>query len=542
MFGGGLTRQVETVFTVADKASAPARGIGAAFGSLARSATSVQGILGGIAVGGALKSVIDLGSSFEETALSIAGNIRAFDLAPTFQAAQAAATRALDVIDAKAAKLPGEAEQYVEVFKTALPKAIESGLTDMTKIADFTSQYTAVAIANQIDSTQAANDLFRMLSGQAGLDVRTFTSLQPHLKMTAKEFNALNAEQRRMAIENVLGKFAEPLEAASNTFGAKSGELISTFRKLAREASVPLFEGMKRTLEEITRYINTNRDSLLQMGRTISESVLAGLRAIPPVLKFMSDHMDAIKTAAMVFAGIWTAGTLAAGINSIITLMGSLATAVTAVNTAASAGILGKLVTGGAAVLGAPAAAAAATAAAPAAIAASIYGLYKLHENLSDQQAADFSARVARAPKSATLEAIERAAGITAGTTWTGGMADMVRDFLPGLRGAYQQSLLGTTGFRPEQVLSVAQSFGYAAEEVTRLADATSVANKVAAVGATGKGKGTSVNIQNARFDIKQSFAEGYDPDRIAVAFTDTLAKLGEYRGQSAFSLSGAMP
>lgn len=220
---GGLTRQVETVFTVADKATAPARSIATAFGGIASTASKVGGILGGLSVGYAIKSVVDLGSTFEDTALSIAGNIKAFDLAPTFSEAQKVATRALDVIDAKAAKLPGEAEQYIEVFKTGLPKAIESGLTDMEQIADFTSRYTAVAIANQIDSTQAASDLFRMLSGQAGLDVRTFTALAPHLKMTAKQFNELDAASRRMAIENVLGKFAEPLEAASNTFGAKSG-------------------------------------------------------------------------------------------------------------------------------------------------------------------------------------------------------------------------------------------------------------------------------------------------------------------------------
>ena len=416
----------------------------------------------------------------------------------------------------------------VEVFKTALPKAIESGLTDMTKIADFTSQYTAVAIANQIDSTQAANDLFRMLSGQAGLDVRTFTSLQPHLKMTAKEFNALNAEQRRMAIENVLGKFAEPLEAASNTFGAKSGELISTFRKLAREASVPLFEGMKRTLEEVTRYINTNRDSLLQMGRTISESVLAGLRAIPPVLQFMSEHMEAIKTAAMVFAGIWAAGTLASGITSIITLMQQLATATAAVNTAATGGIFAKL--------GVTAAGAAVTAGAAAFLIPS--------EGGSAQEVAREKAVMAqyRAQQAAAAERQQKIAAM--GATYTD-ITSRIGGLLGGMgnvEALYKQAGAGKLGFKPADVLTAAELLGYAADDLARLADATSAAKKVAAAGADGKGKGTSVNIQNARFDIKQSFAEGYDPDRIAVAFTDTLAKLGEYRGQSAFSLTGAMP
>lgn len=45
----------------------------------------------------------------------------------------------------------------------------------------------------------------------------------------------------------------------------------------------------------------------------------------------------------------------------------------------------------------------------------------------------------------------------------------------------------------------------------------------------------TNFNFQNSRFDIKQMFAEGADPDRIAVAFTNDLASLGEQAKQSNF-------
>lgn len=39
-------------------------------------------------------------------------------------------------------------------------------------------------------------------------------------------------------------------------------------------------------------------------------------------------------------------------------------------------------------------------------------------------------------------------------------------------------------------------------------------------------------NFYNARFDVRQQFAEGYDPDRIAVAFANDIATLGERRMQ----------
>lgn len=50
------------------------------------------------------------------------------------------------------------------------------------------------------------------------------------------------------------------------------------------------------------------------------------------------------------------------------------------------------------------------------------------------------------------------------------------------------------------------------------------------------KDKEVNMNFPNARFDIKQSFAEGYDPDRIAVAFQNELGSLGERRLQSGLS------
>lgn len=43
-----------------------------------------------------------------------------------------------------------------------------------------------------------------------------------------------------------------------------------------------------------------------------------------------------------------------------------------------------------------------------------------------------------------------------------------------------------------------------------------------------------NVDFRNSRFDIKQNFAEGFDPDRIAVAFTQDLVSLGDRRLQSA--------
>ena len=46
----------------------------------------------------------------------------------------------------------------------------------------------------------------------------------------------------------------------------------------------------------------------------------------------------------------------------------------------------------------------------------------------------------------------------------------------------------------------------------------------------------TNMDFRGSRFDIEQRFAEGFDPDRIATAFSNDLALLGERRLQSGFA------
>lgn len=43
-------------------------------------------------------------------------------------------------------------------------------------------------------------------------------------------------------------------------------------------------------------------------------------------------------------------------------------------------------------------------------------------------------------------------------------------------------------------------------------------------------------DFRGSRFDITQNFAEGFDPDRIAVAFSNDLSSLGELRSQSGYT------
>lgn len=50
------------------------------------------------------------------------------------------------------------------------------------------------------------------------------------------------------------------------------------------------------------------------------------------------------------------------------------------------------------------------------------------------------------------------------------------------------------------------------------------------------KARGPTYDFRGSRFDITQNFAEGFDPDRIAVAFASDLGSLAETKAQSGFA------
>jgi hypothetical protein len=84
-------------------------------------------------------------------------------------------------------------------------------------------------------------------------------------------------------------------------------------------------------------------------------------------------------------------------------------------------------------------------------------------------------------------------------------------------------------------------ALGDAAIEAARLTREATAKQRADAVAARaravpGERGGMNMNFPNARFDITQKFEEGFDPDRIAVAFANDLAALGERKLQSGFA------
>lgn len=440
---------------------------------------------------------IELNKTFEATTTRIAGTLDAFHVAPTFKQAKAMAADVLGTIADMAAALPGETEDYVNVFATALPKALSAGMTDMQQVAQFTSYWTAVAASNMVDAQQAGMDLFRMLAGQAGADVRMFTVLAEVIGMTAETFNKLSAPERLAAIQGALGNFSGQLGAAGDEFGAVEGSVASLEKEIQRLGTMRAFEREKEHLQRMNELLKEHRDLLIS-----STSEVTGM-------------WESIKATASEFWQMEKIGFVILGeqFNKFTKWM---------------QGIRGEgLETGSERVarerekkeradrLKALAAPEEMASAARAARVEAYYaeGFDKIAAMLpAKMQAAVGPTGLGGGPK--VYNELMRIAKSKKDATLVDKMGDFVDYFKLGGGGElFYQRAMGKMPQEQREALEKRKK-----KETT---------------------KAPQTNFYNARFDIKQNFAEGFDPDRIAIAFAQDLARAGEMRTQAAGGVSG---
>lgn len=451
------------------------------FGGLKTGATAAAAVLA--TVGLAYYKVISVSKEFENNQIRIAGTLKALNVAPTWKMAEAETARSLKRIQEQAAALPGETSDYITVFSQAVPKIIESGMSDMRAATDLSSRYTAVAISNTVDAQQAGMDLFRMLAGQAGADVRMWTVLSAHIGMNAKEFNKLAASVRLSKIDEAISKFNDQLTAAGSTFDAKFGEMQSRLNEIVRIGGEPMFESAKESLTAINALLSEGQEGLIGFANTIATTLGDTLEGMVGAASNMAKAMGMMDRPA-------------AGRNGTKTLEELLAErAKLAEGTVFSPVTLGKI--------------------------------QRLDRKIAKLRAQELERGTTLMKLDPHLEEYERThAGMT-----------KIRQMPPAARlvQLWQEKFFdkpGKLGFESAEQAweKYAEALGLESEE--RLAIWQHIKSGAKGMPAL-PAKETVVNFNNNRFDIRQAFAEGFDPDRIAVAFASDLGRLGEFQMQS---------
>jgi phage-related protein len=278
-----VNRTVETKFNIAGNASKAVGSLGRIFSKLGgvisrvtRAVTPLNAAIGGLGGGMAVRGVLRLNDTFEQTQIAIAGFMSSLGITSDFTQGLDQAEKTINQIRISAALLPGEAEEYIEVFTMGLPmvqKAIGGTVTDMTQ---FTNNFTAITKTLGIDSAQAARDLTLMLSagrGIAGMRVKSFQRMLPFMRkikgqadLNTKSFNAMTQPERAQLMVKAMELMDPMLKRSAISFDAMAGAIKSNTREIVRLGTKPLFEAAKRALEGMNELLYTQEGDLTEIG------------------------------------------------------------------------------------------------------------------------------------------------------------------------------------------------------------------------------------------------------------------------------------
>lgn len=397
--------------------------------NLAADLVSRAATMGLSAIKGFYRSAVDAGQTYETQVSSISSTLFTMGMSRSFSQAKDKALDLIGTMRSLAAKLPGEAADYVKVFSLTLPSALNLGLRDIPKYADMVSKYTAVAIQRGYKS-QAGYQLNEMLQGHVRVTTNMFQALRPYMQMTAKEFNAIKDSSKRMEVVfNAISQASSGLPATAKDASTIFGTLNSALDTLKIVGQFPLFESMKIAATKLTEIFQGPG-----LGTFVSQiSTALGDLTVGAVVffKFMFDQ--AAKFASWIgeklsqLPGFGTASSIWSSIKEAVAFIDPISTMLK---------------------IGA-----------------------EERQKWRSMEAADI-----------TRSGRPRPHFGAAGETPTG-------------------ELRGAPSTRPQQTF----------------------------------------DFRNSRFDIKQEFAEGFDPDRIAVAFANDLGRLGDMKLQAAYGTAAGV-
>lgn len=243
---------------------------------------SVGGAIASIVAGFAIHKIAEIGSTFEQNTNLIAGSLAALGFSSDFNAGLKEAEKTLQSITAAAATLPGEAEDYIQVFQAGLPY-LKAGMpgANVGQITEFTNKLTAVAksVAKGMDSAQIARESSQLLAtqGRAGGHNVLWQKLLPFIMqvkgaadVTAQSFNAMTQPKRVELLAAAFAKLQPLIDAQASSFDAMWGAAVSGAKQLLRIGTEPIFKGMKVALDQMNALFVDQKGNLTELGASVT--------------------------------------------------------------------------------------------------------------------------------------------------------------------------------------------------------------------------------------------------------------------------------
>ena len=439
---------------------------------------------------------------YEQAISATSAAMYTMGISPSMEVAEASASRLFTTMRKLAAKLPGEAADYVEVFQRTIPKAIASGMRDTQKYAEFVSKYTAVAIQRGVGAKVAASNLQLMLQGTARSATKMAAILSDYTGKTVQQIMEMSKPARFALLQDAVEKASAGMSAAMNKADAVFGELKTHQEDLYRIGGQPLFDSAVGSAKDLNAWLEKNKIAITDLTKTIARPFADTLRGLVVLMTQFSD-----KVLGVFGGSAATTNSPQARLREIQEFASSW-----------KAGI-------------------------------PIYGTYRIVKEAGEMQRimddVEKSAEEARLISEAGKLYKPREAALGLSVDPKGSIAKMAEQ----TETLFRFGMFDRAGKRQDEAATEFLRYkGVSAESRQKVHDILMahgifrpIADELAEdISRSPKDRAASYNdFRYSRFDIRQEFAEGFDPDRIAVAFATDLGKMATAKLGAASSMPG---
>jgi hypothetical protein len=233
-------------------------------------------VLGGLAV----KAIANISDEYEQNTIALAGFFDALGISSDFNAGMKEAATTMDQIIRDAALLPGEADEYIEMFRGGLP-VIKDAVPDwkVEQITEFTNKLAAIGHTLKVPHQVAAREMQELFVAGQGHATRInilfkrflpfLRQVQGQAKLTQESFNKMTAPERLELFKASFSKLDPMLKRSASSFDAMKGAIISAAKMLTRRGGEVLFEGMKRGIAKLNAAFFTADGAMTALGKRV---------------------------------------------------------------------------------------------------------------------------------------------------------------------------------------------------------------------------------------------------------------------------------
>lgn len=544
--------EVRTIFTLVDEASEKSEKIAGkmekAHEASEKLSRRMEGFVGpglamvglGLGAGELAHKLYEVSEAAEHAERGIAAAIltsnRFSKLGPTreFATSLERASKAYEDIEDMADKGVTSTENYYSIFRTLAAPALTHTKATQEDILELTKNIAPAMIAVTGSFEGAAEQTQALGFALAGIAARPPKELLKITNLTRLEWEKLQKKGPETLFRAVKQRVEEAGGPMAKLFTGPEISLIrirNTADHFMHTLGAPAMEELSKEAEKLEKWLSANKDQAREIAHQFVDKVVTGIHEAVTAAKFLSAHWKPILIGLGMMKAAPAAFSIAGMAAKILPAMTGTARAVGNWNNTVFGASMGMAKTASASekVAGAFATAGLAT------LAFTLgYKLGTFIDTLTGASDGISKWVYKKFSKAGDDKLVETAASLN--KTQLDARRQQVIN---------KQRELMAKGISYEKALYRAeQELVYHRDPVAIAQEMAARANKAGGLDKSGEfAKGwhpekavNQFDFRGSKFDIKQAFAEGFDPDRVAVGFANDLASYGERRVQSNFS------